>query len=355
MNEESIELAERLIALTPGNFEKRVWYGHSGSDANEFIAKIVPLATGKSRLMTFVGSYHGMTMGSYAMSGHPSQGRFIGAGNIIKLPYPYCYRCAFGMDYPGCGMFCLEFARKVLRNNTTGSLAAILVETMQGTAGNVVPPPEFIPGLQQIAREHDALFIGDEMITGFGRTGTMFGCEHTQTVPDIMTVGKGMGNGFPLSGLISTTEITSALPFSKPSSGSSSYGGNALASTAGLVTIRTIIEESLPENAKRVGEHIVAMLHELQERFPFIGYVQGKGLMIRVELVKDRRTKEPLDSRIMEFMFKESIRSGLMAMNYKASFRINPPLTITREEADQGLGIFTDTCQAVANTICGMG
>jgi 4-aminobutyrate aminotransferase-like enzyme len=252
-------------------------------------------------------------------------------------------------------MFCLEFARKVLRNNTTGSLAAILVETMQGTAGNVVPPPEFIPGLQQIAREHDALFIGDEMITGFGRTGTMFGCEHTQTVPDIMTVGKGMGNGFPLSGLISTTEITSALPFSKPSSGSSSYGGNALASTAGLVTIRTIIEESLPENAKRVGEHIVAMLHELQERFPFIGYVQGKGLMIRVELVKDRRTKEPLDSRIMEFMFKESIRSGLMAMNYKASFRINPPLTITREEADQGLGIFTDTCQAVANTICGMG
>jgi 4-aminobutyrate aminotransferase / (S)-3-amino-2-methylpropionate transaminase / 5-aminovalerate transaminase len=354
-SENRMRLLKLIAQLTPGDLNRTLLFS-GGAEAVEAAVRLARAYTKKFEILAFWGGFHGKTGGVLGLIGDQFK---MGWGpthpGLHLTPYADCYRCAFGLSYPECGMFCLDFARKVLNNNTTGSLAAILVETIQGTAGNVVPPPEFIPGLQQIAREHDALLIGDEMITGFGRTGTMFGCEHTNTVPDIMTVGKGMGNGLPLSGLISTSEITSAKPFSKASSGSSSYGGNALASSAGLITIRTIVEDSLPENAEKVGNHMIARLQELQERFPFIGWVQGKGLMIRVELVKDRKSREPLDSRIMEFMFKESIKRGLVAMDYKASFRINPPLSITREEADQGLEIFAEVCQAAADTLIGRG
>jgi 4-aminobutyrate aminotransferase/(S)-3-amino-2-methylpropionate transaminase len=352
-SENRMKLLKLIAQLTPGELNRTLLFS-GGAEAVEAAIRLARAYTKKFEVLSFWGGFHGKTGGVLGLIGDPFK---MGWGpthpGLHLAPYADCYRCAFGMEYPACGMFCLDFTRKVLQNNTTGSLAAVIVETMQGTAGNVIPPPEFIPGLQQIAREQEALFIVDEMITGFGRTGAMFGCEHTRTVPDIMTVGKGIGNGFPLSGLISTTEITSARPFSKPSAGSSSYGGNALAAAAGLATVSTIVEENLPRNAREVGEYMVSRLLELQDRFPFIGCVQGKGLLIRVELVKDRRTKEPLDSRVMEFIFKESIKRGLVSMNYKASFRINPPLTITREEAEEGLEIFAEVCQAAADTIIG--
>ena len=214
------------------------------------------------------------------------------------------------MAYPGCGVFCLDFVRKIIENNTAGSLSAIIVETMQGTAGNIMPPSEFLPGLVQIARENDALLIADEMITGFGRTGMMFGSSHTGITPDIMTIGKGMGGGFPVSGLVSTDEITASLPFSKPSSSSSSYGGNPLASTAALATIRTIVDESLVEHAREVGDYLLKGLHRLYEKYEFIGDVRGCGLLIGIELVKDRKTKEPLDKAVTRRIFLEDCQKG---------------------------------------------
>jgi 4-aminobutyrate aminotransferase/(S)-3-amino-2-methylpropionate transaminase len=236
----------------------------------------------------------------------------------------------------------------VIENNTAGSLAAIIVETMQGTAGNVIPPPEFLPGLLEIARENEALLIADEMITGFGRTGMMFGSNHTGIVPDIMTIGKGMGNGFPISGLVSTDEITGSTPFSKPSSSSSSYGGNPLASAAALATIRTIVEESLVENSRKVGEYLLDGLRRLQETYDFIGEVRGCGLLIGVELVKDRETKEPLDKGLTKQIFLETLKRGMVSMNYKPNFRINPPLTLTQEEAGQGLAILDEVFRFVS-------
>jgi 4-aminobutyrate aminotransferase/(S)-3-amino-2-methylpropionate transaminase len=255
------------------------------------------------------------------------------------------------MEYPGCGLFCLEFVRKVIENNTAGSLAAIIVETMQGTAGNVIPPPEFIPGLLEIARENEALLIADEMITGFGRTGRMFGCNHSGVCPDIMTIGKGMGNGFPISAIISTEKITSSLPFSKPSSSSSSYGGNPLAAAASLATIQTILEESLVENSARVGEYLLQGLRRIREKYEFIGEVRGTGLLIGMELVKDRKTKEPLDRTVTRKIFRETLARGMVSMNYKPGFRINPPLVLSREEADTGLQILDDVFAFVDRSI----
>ncbi len=248
-------------------------------------------------------------------------------------------------------MFCLDFVRKVIENNTAGSLAAIIVETIQGTAGNIIPPPEFLPGLLEIAHEHGALLIADEMITGFGRTGMMFGSNHTGLVPDIMTIGKGMGGGFPISGLVSTDEITASRPFSKPSSSSSSYGGNPLASTAGLATIQTIVDEALVENSREVGAHLLQGLSALQEKYEFIGDVRGRGLLIGVELVKDRNTREPLDKAVTRQIFLETLKRGLICMNYKPNFRINPPLILSRAEADEGLAILDEVFAHVTRSI----
>src|SRR5437667_3816498 len=177
-------------------------------------------------------------------------------------PYADCYRCPLGLKYPSCGIECAQFARKTIRNSTTGALAAILVEPIQGTAGNVVPPPEFLPIVKEIARENGALLIGDEMITGFGRTGRWFGCQHTDTTPDIMTIGKGLGSGFPVSGLVSTDEITQAPPWGKPSGSSSSYGANPMAGAAALASVTVIEDEDLVGNAARVGGW---MLHRFLE------------------------------------------------------------------------------------------
>jgi len=255
------------------------------------------------------------------------------------------------MEYPGCGVYCLEFVRKVIENNTAGSLAAIIVEPIQGTAGNVIPPGEFLPGLLEIAHEKGALLIADEMITGFGRTGKMFGSNHTATLPDIMTIGKGMGNGFPITGLVSTEEITKSAPFSKPSSSSSSYGGNPLACTAGLATIQTILEESLMENACTVGEYLLKGLQRMEEKYEFIGNVRGRGLLIGVELVKDRKTKEPLEKTVTKQIFLQALKRGMVSMCYKPHFRINPPLTLRKEEADIGLGILDEVFAFVAEHI----
>jgi 4-aminobutyrate aminotransferase-like enzyme len=272
-------------------------------------------------------------------------------GGRYSVPYADCYRCPFKLSYPDCGVACVEFARESIKRTTTGAVAAIIIEPMQGTAGNVVPPPEFLPAIRDLAREIGAVLIADEMITGFGRTGRWFGCEHTGVVPDVMTVGKGMGSGFPISGLISTDEIVQATPFARPSASSSSYGGNPLASTAALATIETIRDEGLVEHAARLGARMLARLRAMQERFPFIGDVRGVGLMIGLDLVRDRTTKEPLERAHTERIFLEALRRGLLMMGYFPRVRINPPLTLSDEEADRGLDILEETFTAVAGEI----
>jgi len=340
--ENRLELLKLIASITPEGLDKIQLYS-GGAEAVEAAIRLAKSYTGKFEVISFWGGFHGKTGGVMGLLGDPWKKNWGPLHPGLHLsPYADCYRCPFAMDYPGCGLFCLEFLRKFIENNTVGSLAAIIVETIQGTAGNIVPPPEFIPGLLEIAHENDALLITDEMITGFGRTGMMFGSNHTGIIPDIMTIGKGMGNGFPVSGIVSSNEITSTRPFSKPSSSSSSYGGNALAGTAALVTIQTIIEESLVDNSRKVGDYLLNGLHRLQEKFEFIGDVRGAGLLIGVELVKNRKTKKPLEKSVTKQIFLETLKRGMVSMNYKANFRINPPLSLTREEADTGLEILDD-------------
>lgn len=339
----------RLAEVAPGDLSQTMLYS-GGAEAVEAAIRLAKSYTKKFEVLAFWGGFHGKTGGVLGLMGstfkhgwgplHPG---------LYLTPYAYCERCAFKLTYPSCGLHCLEFAREVIRLHTTGSLAAILVEPIQGTAGNVVPPPEFLPGVREICREHDALLIADEMLTGFGRTGRLFGCEHEGVVPDVITIGKGMGSGFPVSGLISTPGIMRAEPYSKPSAASSSYGGNPLAGTAAWITLETLLNDNIVENAARVGDYLLKRLLELREKYPFIGRVQGRGLMIGVEFVRHReRDKTLLPGKVMEQVFRESLRRGLISMNYTAQYRINPPLTLTEAEAEEGVGILDEVCAWLA-------
>jgi 4-aminobutyrate aminotransferase-like enzyme len=219
---------------------------------------------------------------------------------------------------------------------------------MQGTAGNVIPPDDFVRAVREIADESGALLIADEILTGFGRTGTMWASQQFDLKPDIMTIGKGIGGGFPLSAVASSFERMSAEPFGEPSGSSSSYGGNPLAAAAGLGAVELIIHERLVENSARVGALMLAALKKLQEKYRFVGDVRGRGLMIGVELVADRATKEPLDKTITRALFHEALERGLITMSYSHVIRINPPLVISEDEAMRGIDILDQSFAAIA-------
>ena len=339
MTEESILLAEHLTELLPGDFEKKVWYGHSGSDANEFISKIVPLATGRPRILTFVGAYHGQTMGSYAMSGHPAQSRFIGGGNVTKIPYPYCYRCAFEKDPENCGLFCLKYLEDYIFKSVTypEQVGAIVVEAIQCDGGDVVPPDGFLNRLEEICRMHGIYLIIDEVKIGYGRTGKMFGFENSGVVPDAVIMGKPMGSGQPLSAVVGRKELMDA------GVGMHLFttAGNPVACAAGIETIKIIQDEALAENAERIGNYLIAALREMAKKYEIIGDVRGKGLVIGVELVKAGKEKEPADDLAAMIVYR-AYELGLILYSagiFSNVLEMTPPLTLTKEQADEALSI----------------
>lgn len=339
---------ELLASVTPEGLT-RIQLFSGGAEAMEAAFRLAKSATRKFEFIGFWGGFHGKTGGVLGLLGDNFKqhlGPFM--PGLYVSPYANCYRCPLNLKYPDCGIACAEHLRHLIRYQTQGEIAAIVIEPMQGTAGNVIPPEGFLRAVQAIAKEHDALIIFDEMLTGFGRTGKMWGCDHDGVVPDVMAIGKGMGGGFPVSGIIATDELTRAKPFANPSGSSSSYGGNPLGAAAGLASLEIILKEDLVANAERVGAIMLARLEALKEKYRFVGDVRGKGLMLGVELVKDRATKELLSTEVTRALFHECLRRGLVAMCYSPVIRINPPLIIKEETALEGLAILDEAMAAVA-------
>ena len=338
---------ELLASVTPQGLT-RIQLFSGGAEAVEAAFRLAKSVTKKHEFVGFTGAFHGKTGGVLPLLwGDFKQGLGPFVPGTYVAPYPNCYRCPLGLAYPDCGIACAEKTREVIREQSGGAIAAIIIEPMQGTAGNVIPPPGFLPAIQAIARENGALLIADEMITGFGRTGRMWGCDHDGVVPDVMTCGKGIGGGFPLSAVVSTDALTRQPPFSKPSGSSSSYGGNPLAAAAGLASLEIILNERLAENADRVGRAMLSRLQGLKEKHRVVGDVRGKGLLLAVELVKDRESKELIDRDRTLSLFQECLRRGLVAMSYSPVIRINPPLTIDEETALEGLEILDEAIGTV--------
>jgi 4-aminobutyrate aminotransferase/(S)-3-amino-2-methylpropionate transaminase len=320
-----------------------------GAEAVEAAFRLAKSVTKKFEFVGFWGGYHGKTAGVIGLLGggyRNHQGPFQPGMHLS--PYANCYRCPWKLEYPSCGLACAEHLRNVIKNDTQDEVAAIILEPMQGTAGNVIPPDDFIHAVREIADESGALLIADEILTGFGRTGTMWASEQFGLTPDVMTIGKGIGGGFPLSAVASSFERMSAKPFGEPSGSSSSYGGNPLAAAAGLAAVEAILDEKLVENSARVGALMLDALKELQNKYRFIGDVRGRGLMIGVELVADRATKVPLDRTITRALFHEALERGLVTMSYSHVIRINPPLVITEDEAMRGIDILDQSFAAIA-------
>ena len=314
-----------------------------GAEAVEAALRLARSATKKHEVVGFWGGFHGKTGGVLGLIGDESKkGYGPLPGGRYQVPYADCYRCPFKLSHPSCGLLCVDFARDQIKNSSAGDIAAVLVEPMQGTAGNVIPPDDWLPAIQSVAKENNALLIADEMITGFGRTGKMWGVDHTGVHPDIVTVGKGMGAGFPVSGVLMSEQLGKSEPFGKPSASSSSYGGNPLAATAVAETIKIIKEDKLVENSRKVGGQMLHRLNTLKEKYEFIGDVRGKGLLIGIDLVRDLKTREPLSRKVTEQIFMEALRRGIVTMTYFPRVRINPPLVITEEQAETGVAILDE-------------
>jgi 4-aminobutyrate aminotransferase-like enzyme len=342
---------ELLATVTPPGLT-RVQLFSGGAEAVEAAFRLAKSATKKHEFVGFTGAFHGKTGGVLPLlSGDFKHGMGPFVPGTYVAPYANCYRCPLKLEHPDCGMACVAELRRVVKEETGGEIAAIIVEPIQGTAGNVIPPKGYLPAVAEVARENGALLIADEMLTGFGRTGKMWACDHEDVVPDVMTVGKGIGGGFPLAGVVSTDELTSKPPFSNPSGSSSSYGGNPLASAAGLAALEIIVREKLVENSERVGRTMLARLERMKERHEYIGDVRGRGLLLGVEMVSDRTTKKPLEKKWTRQLFDECLRRGLVSMCYSNVIRINPPLTIDEPTALEGLEILDAAMETVFSRV----
>ena len=328
-SEARVELLQRIVENRPAKDVHRIQLYSSGAEAVESALRLAKCYTGKYEFVSFWGGFHGKTMGTLSLMGSTFKeklGPMVAGAHIA--PYANCYRCPFKMKYPSCSMACLDFIREQVKTTSAGSVAAFILEPMQGTAGNIVPPKEFLPGVKSIAKEFGALLICDEMICGFGRTGKFWGSQHSGVEPDIVTMGKQFGGGFPISAIMSKDEIVNSKPWSNHSGSSSSYGGNPLASAAAAAAVKIIQEEGLVENSRKMGEYFLKKLQPMADKYPFIGEVRGAGLFLGIEMVKDKVSKEPLSRTACARIFTECLKRGLLTMSYAPSFRIQPAMTI---------------------------
>ncbi len=343
-----VDLVEQFAEHAPAPGLHRLQLYSGGAEAVESALRLAKAHTGKHEVVSCWGGFHGKTMGALSLMGSTFKhglGPMVPGSHLV--PYADCYRCPIGASYPSCGLGCVELARKAIKVETTGAVAAVIVEPMQGTAGNVIPPPEFLAAMRSVADEADALLIADEMITGLGRTGTWWGVEHSRVVPDIVTIGKAIGGGFPLSAIATTDEIASAKPWANASGSSSSYGGNPLAAAAGAAALRIIRDEGLVAQSRTVGAGMLRELETWADRYPFIGAVRGSGMFLAIELVSNRRTRAPLARAITERIFHACVGRGLLAMTYAASIRLQPALTTDAVTAANGLAILREVFDVV--------
>jgi 4-aminobutyrate aminotransferase len=335
-----INLAMKLSDITPGRKDKMVFFGNSGAEAIEASFKLARYHTKRTLIIAFFGAFHGRTMGALSLTASKvvQRKRFRPlVPGVSHVPYAYCYRCPNYLTYPDCNIQCVEWIEDVLFRTTIPpeEVAAIIVEPIQGEGGYIVPPKEFHQRLFQLAKKYGILYVADEVQSGMGRTGKFLASEHFDVIPDIVAMAKGIASGMPLGVAIASSEIMDW----GPGSHASTFGGNPVSCEAALETIK-LLEEGLIENAKTVGNFMIERLQDMKKRYEIIGDVRGKGLMIGVELVKDRETKERAEKERGEIIYK-CFENGLLLLGCGPnSIRFMPPLIVSREEADTALTIF---------------
>ena len=332
--ESLVRLAEKLAGIAPGNLQKS-FFTNSGTEATEMAAIVAKNYTKRHEFIALRHAFHGRTLMSMTLSGQSIWRHSVPyVFGVQHAPAAYCYRCPMGLTYPACDMKCAYEVEEIIKYSTSGKIAAMIAEPIMGFGGVITPPKEYFKIVRDIVHKYGGLLIVDEVQTGFGRTGDKwFGIEQYDVIPDIMTMAKGMGNGIPIGGIITTSEIAEChrglIHFS-------TYGGNPVSTTQARLVIETIEKRGYRQNTKKIGDYLKEKFLELQEKHKIIGEVRGMGLMLGIELVKDRKTKEPAAKEMLRMMnlCKDRglfIGKGAMAGNV---IRIKPPFCINKDDAD---------------------
>jgi 4-aminobutyrate aminotransferase len=332
-NENAVALAEELLRLTPGRGERRVWFGHSGSDANDCVMRVVRAATGRSRFISFIGSYHGNLSGSMSISGHTAMTHSLPRAGLVLLPYPDPYREEFSAEAV-LALLDYQFATSCPPQQVAG----IFIEPLMSDGGLIVPPAGFLAAVQERCRRHGIQIIVDEVKVGLGRSGRLHCFEHEGLTPDLVVFGKGLGGGLPVSAVIGPRAIMDHAP----AFALQTTAGNPVATAAALAVLRTLVAEDLVERAVCVGRRLAGALQAMGERQPLIGEVRGRGLALGVDLVSDRATREPVPAATTAKVIYRAYQLG--AVFFYVGLRANvleltPPLTLSEAEADEGAAI----------------
>jgi 4-aminobutyrate aminotransferase len=348
--EPQVRLAEEIAGIVPvagGTGDVRCFFSNSGAEAIEAALKLARYATKRFNLIAFLGSFHGRTLGALAAtSSKYVQRRGFGPmmPGVYHAPYGNCYRCPVGRTADNCAAECLDYIEDQILVHLVSpdEVAAVLVEPIQGEGGYVVPAPAFHQRLRELTKKHGILLIADEVQSGMGRTGRMFACEHFGLDADIVAIAKGIASGLPLGVTASRSEIMTW----PPGAHASTFGGNPVSCAAALATIK-LLKDGLVRNAEIVGDYLIGRLRALMDKHPIIGDVRGKGLMIGVELVRDRTTKERAveeRGRVVQEMFKRGV---LILGAGRNAVRFAPPMVITKDHADTVVSIFDEVLSVV--------
>src|SRR5665213_2157371 len=333
INEPQVALAKKLAEIAPGNLRKS-FFTNSGSEANETAILAARCFTGSTEIVALRHSYHGRTANTMGLTGHSTWKLGPPQPGIVHAVNAYCYRCPFGLEYPSCEVKCAQDMEQVIRTSTSGRIAGLIAEPIQGVGGFITPPKEYFKIVTDIVRNYGGIFIADEVQTAWGRTGgKWFGIEHWGVQPDIITSAKGLGNGMPIGLTIARPEVADALKGATIST----FGGNPVVTTAGKAVIDYIEEQNLLRNTEEVGAYLKGRLLELQEEHPVIGDVRGMGLLLALELVEDRTAKTPAAAttlRVIEAARENGILVGRGGL-YGNVLRLSPPMNIGRDDVDE--------------------
>ena len=348
--EPQVQLAEALSAIAPMPGPHRSFFGNSGTEANEAALKLARYSTKRQNIIAFLGAFHGRSMGSLSVTASKVTQRRGFAPfmpGVLHAPYANCYRCPVAATPQTCAAECLRFIEEQLLVHLVSAdeVAAVLVEPIQGEGGYVVPPNVFHEQLRELTRRHGMLLIVDEVQSGMGRTGRMFAVEHTGVEPDVVTMAKGIASGLPLGVVTARADLMSW----PPGTHASTFGGNPVACAASLTTI-ALLRNGLIANAEKVGAHLMAGARALMDKHALLGDVRGRGLMVGLELVRDRQTKERATTE-RDRVVRECFRRGLLVLGAgQNAIRLSPPLILTTPQADTALAILDQALSAVSST-----
>jgi len=354
-NTQRIELAKKVSSIMPEGLRGHCvsYFAQGGSGAVETAIKFARRMTGRSQIVAFHGAYHGVWCGSGSLTTGDQYRQGYGPfmTGVIHVPYAYCYRCCFNLEYPSCGVQCAKYVDYVLNTPYTAAddVAALIVEAQQGEGGYLAPPPEYLQMLKAACEKHGALFIADEVQAGTGRSGKMWAIEYSGVVPDMLTWGKGMGGDLPMAGVTFRDDLADKIP---DSSQPNTFAGNALSAAVCMTNIDILTENNsdLIKRAGQLGEDIKERLQEGAKETRIIGDVRGRGLMIGIELVEDKETKEPLDGDSMGEVIFGMLNRGVIMVpcgRHGNVLRFMPPLTITKEYCNKATDILLDLIKGI--------